>query len=198
MKSISINIKIILSSIRDGRFGNKPAKWITDLAKGVENTSIELLDLKDYMLPMFAEAISPSQVKGEYTTPEINRWARKVAEADAFIIVTPEYNHGYPPSLKNNIDYLYKEWNNKPVCFVSYGSMGGARVIQQLRQVAIELQMAPIRSSVHILNPWNLMEGDGSLKAGVLDNYVTGAKNMLTQLLWWAKALKEARGRDTK
>ncbi len=190
---MSLNIKIILASIRDNRFGDKPATWIMEQAKTVEGITVELLDLRDYQLPLFAEGVSPAYVEGEYNIPEVNRWANKIAESDAFIIVTPEYNHGYPASLKNNIDYLYKEWNNKPVCFVSYGSTGGARVIQQLREVSIELQMAPIRNSVHIMAPWFLTEADGSLKTGAFDTNVKSAQSMLTQLVWWAKALKEAR-----
>lgn len=190
---MSLNIKIILASVRNGRFGDKPAEWITGIAKEKEGLSVELLDLKDYSLPVFQEAVSPAYVEGKYESAEVNRWAEKIAEADGFIVVTPEYNHGYPSSLKNNIDYLYKEWGNKPICFVSYGSTGGARATQQLREVSIELQMAPIRSSVHIMSPWFLTEADGSLKAGALDAYTKSADNMLTQLMWWANALKNAR-----
>ncbi len=193
---MSLNIKVILASVRDNRFGDKPANWIMEQVKKEEGVFAELLDLRDYELPIFAEGVSPAYVQGEYKTPEVNHWAGKIAEADAFIIVTPEYNHGYPSSLKNNIDYLYKEWNNKPVCFVAYGSTGGARVTQQLREVAIELQMAPIRNSVHIMAPWFLTETDGSLKAGVLDVYVKPAENMLAQLTWWANALKKARSTE--
>ncbi|MCX6783118.1 MAG: NAD(P)H-dependent oxidoreductase [Candidatus Levybacteria bacterium] len=190
---MTLKIKVIVGSIREGRFGDKPAKWIVEQAKKVGGLSVELLDLRDYQLPMFAEGTSPAYIEGEYKTPEVNRWAKKIAEADGFIVVAPEYNHGYPSSLKNNIDYLYKEWNNKPVCFVGYGSTGGARVIQQLRQVSTELEMAPIRNSVHIMSPWFLTETDGSLKAGVLDVYVKSAESMLVQLIWWSNALKKAR-----
>ena len=107
--------------------------------------------------------------------------------------MTPEYNHGYPSSLKNNIDYLYKEWNKKPIAFVGYGTTGGAFAVGQLRQVAIELQMAPIRMATHIVSPWNMVEKDGSLKLGALDHYANGAKKMLEQLKWWTKVLKNAR-----
>lgn len=193
---MSLNIKIILASVRQGRFGDKPAEWIVNMAKEIKGVSVELLDLKDYALPMFAEATSPAYIKGKYPSPEVNRWAEKIAEADGFIVVTPEYNHGYPSSLKNNLDHLYKEWNKKPVSFVSYGSTGGARVVQQLKEVAIELQMAPIRNNVHIMSPWFLTEADGKLKAGALDAYVKSAENMLAQLLWWAKALKTARAAE--
>lgn len=191
---MSLNIKIILASVREGRFGDKPAKWIFNIAKQQEGLSVELLDLKDYQLPIFAEAVSPAYVKDAYATIEVNHWAEKIAEADAFIIVTPEYNNGYPSSLKNNIDYLYKEWNKKSICFVSYGSAGGARAVQQLKEVSIELQMAPIRNNVHIMSPWLMTEADGTLKPGALDAYVKPAQSMLAQLLWWANALKKARG----
>lgn len=188
-----LNIKVILGSIRKDRFGDKPAKWIVDMVKKMEDVSVELLDLRNYQLPIFNEPISPSHVKGAYANKDANVWAKKIAAADGFIVVTPEYNHGYPASLKNNIDYIFKEWNKKPVAFVAYGSVGGARAVEQLRQVAVELQMAPIRNSVHINAPWYLVESDGSLKVGALDLYLDAAKNMLSELMWWAKALKTAR-----
>lgn len=189
----TLNIKIILASVRDGRFGDKPAKWIADIAKEIESFSAELLDLKDYSLPIFAEAVSPAYVEDDYSNSLVNRWAEKIVSADGFIVITPEYNHGYPSSLKNNIDYLYKEWNKKPIAFVGYGTTGGAFSVGQLRQVAVELQMAPIRTAIHIISPWNLVEKDGSLKPGALDHYANGARKMLEQLKWWAKALKDAR-----
>ena len=142
---------------------------------------------------MFAEAVSPKNVEGAYSDPAVNAWAAKIEQADGFIVVTPEYNHGYPASLKNNIDHLYKEWVKKPICFVSYGGTGGARAIQQLREVAIELQMAPVRNSVHIFDPWNLVDEKGDLKPGVFDDKVKSAEMMLDQLIWWAKTLKTAR-----
>ena len=188
-----LNIKIILASIRDNRFGVHPAKWISGIVGGKDDVSVELLDLRDYQLPMFAEAISPKYVDGDYGDKAVNVWAEKIKTADGFIIVTPEYNHGYPSSLKNNIDYLYKEWNNKPVCFVGYGGTGGARVIQQLREVAIELQMAPVQTSVHIFNPWNLVDEKGELIPGVLEESNKTAEIMLTQLTSWAKALRTLR-----
>ena len=189
----NINLKIILASIRENRFGDKPAKWIMEHAEKQEGVSAELLDLRDYQLPIFAEGISPSQIKGDYGKPDVDRWAKKISEADAFIIVTPEYNHGYPSALKNNIDYIYKEWNKKSVGFVAYGSTGGARAISQLKQVAVELQMSPIRTSVHIFFPWNLVDEKGELKPGALDVNEKSAQIMFDQLLWWARALKVAR-----
>lgn len=188
-----VNIKIILASIREGRFGVHPARWITDIASGMEGISVELLDLKDYQLPMFADAVSPKNVSGSYGNSAVDAWSAKIEEADGFVVVTPEYNHGYPASLKNNIDHIYREWVRKPICFVGYGTTGGARAIQQLRGVAIELQMVPMRNSVHIFNPWNLTDESGNVKQGVFDDQVKVAEGMLNQMVEWARDLKSIR-----
>ncbi len=194
-----LKIQVILGSIRQGRFGDKPAKWIFDLAKKKKGLMSELVDLRDYALPFYDEKISPSRLKGKYPNPAVQRWANKVKEADGYIIVTPEYNHGYPAVLKNALDYIYDEWNNKPVGFISYGSVGGARVVEQLRQVVVELQMAPIRSSIHIpptvymavvKPPETEEEDDGANPFDALNDHATA---FLDQLIWWARALKKAR-----
>src|SRR3954470_7581778 len=145
-----VKIQIILGSIRQNRFGEKPAQWILQEARKREGVEFELIDLRDHPLPMFAEPTPPGRLNGNYPNELVSKWGKKVAEADGFIIVTPEYNHGYPPSLKNAIDHLFVEWGRKPVAFVGYGSAGGARAVEQLRQVAIELEMAPIRFAVHV------------------------------------------------
>lgn len=108
------------------------------------------MDLRDYPLPFFNDATSPSQRGGKYPESAIQKWADKIAAADAFIIVSPEYNHGYPGVLKNALDSICPEWANKPVGFLSYGSAGGARSIEQLRQVVIELGMLPIKNSINL------------------------------------------------
>jgi NAD(P)H-dependent FMN reductase len=118
---------------------------------------------------------------------------KKIASLDGYIIVTPEYNRSTSAVLKNALDHIYGEFTNKPVAFISYGSVGGARAVEQLRLMAIELQMAPIRNSVHIMAPWFLRNEDGSLKAGALDEYRKSGEGMLEQLAWWAKALTVAR-----
>ena len=190
-----LKIKIILGSTRQNRFSDKPGAWILAEAKKKEGVDVELLDLRDYQLPFFNEPMSPAMIKnGEYPNEIARRWADKIREADAFIIVTPEYNHGTSAVLKNALDYVYAEWNNKPVGFVSYGGVSGARAVEQLRLVSIELQMAPIRSAVHIAGgPWNLLDESGKLKDGALDPFQKSADGMINQLLWWAKALKAAR-----
>src|SRR5579872_3399556 len=131
-----LKIQVIIGSTRQGRFSEKPAQWIFEEAKKKTGLEVELLDLRDYPMPFFNEPMSPSRVEGKYPNEAVQKWAKKIAEADGYIIVSPEYNHGYPAVLKNAMDSIYKEWNNKSVGFVSYGSVGGGRAVEQLRLVA--------------------------------------------------------------
>jgi NAD(P)H-dependent FMN reductase len=188
-----LKIQVILGSTRKGRFSDKPGKWILEEAQKKEGVEAELVDLRDYPLPFFDEPMGPAGLQGKYSSDIAVQWAKKVAEADAYIIAAPEYNHGYPAVLKNALDYAYNEWNNKPVGFVSWGGVAGARVVEQLREVAIELQMAPIRNAVHIPSFWTLLDEKGNLKEGALDQMKDSSNKMLDQLIWWAKALKNAR-----
>jgi NAD(P)H-dependent FMN reductase len=156
---------------------------------------VEILDLRDYPLPFFDEGMSPTMaaMKGAYPYPVSAKWTEKIGEADGFIITVAEYNHGYAAVLKNAFDYVSKEWNKKPVAFVGYGSVGGARAIEQLRQIVAEQQMASIRAAVHITNPWGLLDDKGILNMSSFD---VSADAMLDQLIWWADALKVARDKD--
>ncbi len=191
-----LNLKVIVGSTREGRFSEKILPWLEKSLTELKVFSYEILDLRDYPLPYFEAPMSPAYVKdGQYATEEIKAWAQKIGEADAYVIIAPEYNHGYSAVLKNALDVVYGEWNNKTVSFVSYGSVGGGRVVEQLRQVAIELQMAPTRSAVHIQAPWNLLEESGELKTDALATYTDSLKGTLEQLKWWAEALKEARNK---
>lgn len=186
-----LKIFVILGSVRQNRFGEQPAQWVMDELKKYHEIEAELIDLKTLSLPMFDEPVSPSMNQGKYAHQEAVAWAKKVAEADGFIIVTPEYNHGYPSGLKNAIDYVYAEWNNKPVAFVSYGGIsGGTRAVQQLRQVAVELQMTPIRAGVHMPMYWSNLDEKGKMKPEL---YQSQVDTMIPQLIWWANALKAAR-----
>lgn len=147
--STPLNIQVILGSTRQNRFGDKPAHYILGELQKRPNVRAELVDLRDWPMPFFDHPVSPMRAK--ISEPAIiPRWAAKVGEADAYVIVTPEYNHGYPAVLKNALDWVYTEWTKKPVGFVGYGSTGGARAIEQLRQVVIELEMVPIREALHI------------------------------------------------
>lgn len=186
-----IKIQVIIGSTREGRFGDKPAKWVFEELKKQKEVNAELVDLHDWPLPFFNEPESPSTSGGVYKNPLGRKWADKIGEADAYIIVTPEYNHGYSAVLKNAIDYVYKEWHKKPVAFVSYGaSVGGTRAVQQLRQVAIELQMVPIRAGVHLTFYWDHLDEKGNIKT---EEYAHGLQTLFDQLMWWTKTLKTAR-----
>lgn len=196
MASETLKIKVILGSTRPSRFSEHPGRWIFDILKRREGIDTEILDLRNYKMPFFNESISPGYKKEPYAHEVVARWTKKIAEADGYIIVTPEYNHGYSAVLKNALDYVYQEWNNKPVGFVAYGSVGGSRAVEQLRQVAIELQMTPVRNAVHIPAHWNLLDGKGALKSGALDSHAQSAEAMLDQLIWWGKVLKAARAKS--
>ncbi len=188
-----LKIGIIISSIRENRFGDKAGQWIFDILKNHNDIDAELIDLREWNLPMFAEGITPSTANGNYANPVAQKWADKIKSFDGFIWIVAEYNHGYTSALKNAIDYVYLEWHRKPVAFVSYGSAGGARAVEQLREVAVELQMAPLRYAVHIMDPWFLVDESNNLKQGALDNYAKAAEKTIEDLTWWTKALKTAR-----
>jgi NAD(P)H-dependent FMN reductase len=139
-------IGIILGSTRPGRNGEAVAKWVLDVASKRSDAEFELVDLLDYKLPHLDEAIPPSM--GQYSQPHTLEWADKIGSFDGFVIVTPEYNHSTSGALKNAIDFLFAEWNNKAVGFVSYGAQGGTRAVEHLRLVAGELMMADVRTQL--------------------------------------------------
>jgi NAD(P)H-dependent FMN reductase len=188
-----MHIKIILGSTREGRFSDKAGAWIKGELDKVAGVEAEVLDLRDYPMPFFSEAETPSYKSKPYAEPTVVRWTAKIAEGEAYVIVAPEYNHGYPAVLKNALDWVYQEWNNKPVAFVSYGSAMGARTVEQLRQVAVELQMAPIRNALHM--PYDIIVaiGKGVPAAEAFAPYVERLGGLSSQLLWWGRALKVAR-----
>ena len=184
-------IGIVIGSTREGRFGDKPAYWIHEIAKQRTDLDFELLDLRDHPLPFFNEPMSPAwaPVKNEAA----QRWADKLATLDGLIVVTPEYNHGPSAVLKNAFDYAYKEFIRKPIGFVGYGGVGAARAVEQLRLVAIELQMVPVRNAVHV----GMVEFLGVWQQGKsfedFPHLGQAANGMLDDVAWWTKALKSAR-----
>ncbi len=186
----ALDIKVIVGSTRANRFSEKPAQWIAGLAKQRSDLTVEVLDLRDYPLPFFEEALPPGLAKDEYQNPVVRKWRDKVREADGYIICSPEYNHGYPAVLKNALDYTYFAWSRKAVAFVSWGGVGGARGVEQLRAVAVELDMAPIRHAVHIPNPWFIKD----VSEIDTDPNRQAAAGLLDNLTWWSRALKNARG----
>lgn len=187
-----LKIQVIFGSTRDGRKGEKVAQWIYKLAKARKDWEVELVDLKEWNLPFFNDPKTPGS--GEYSFDYTKRWSAKISEADGFVIVTPEYNHGYPASLKNALDLLYDEWNKKPVGFISYGGLaGGARAVEQLRQVVNELEMVAIQKAVHLARFSNLFDEKEEIKD---DYYNKLAEDFLNQLVWWTNLLKKARNSE--
>jgi len=190
-----VKIGIIISTTRAARFGDKPAQWIKDIASQRNDLTVEVLDLRDYPMPFFDEAASNAWVPSQNEIAQ--RWQKKVAEFDGYIFVTAEYNRGVPAVLKNALDYAYPEWNKKPAAFVGYGSVGAARAIEQLRLIAIELQMAPTRTGVHIQGADFMAVWKGAKEITELSYLQQNATDTLDQLVWWANALKTARERPT-
>ena len=188
-----VKIAIIIGTTRAARFGDKPAKWIKDIASQRDDLTVEVLDLRDYPMPFFDEVASNAWVPSQNEVAQ--RWQKKVAEFDGYILVTAEYNRGVPAVLKNALDYAYPEWNRKPAAFVGYGSVGAARAIEQLRLIAVELQMAPTRTGVHIQGADFVAVWKGGKPITELTYLQQNATDMLDQLVWWANALKAARER---
>src|ERR1700716_455860 len=144
-------ISVIVGSTRERRFSEKPAHWFFQHLKKRKAVDARLLDLRDFPMPFFDQPLTPAMPgRPPYKNEVVQRWTAAIAQSDGFVFVTPEYNYGPSAVLKNAIDWVYPEWNRKAAGFVSYGSAMGARSVQQLRETAIELQLAPVRSSVHI------------------------------------------------
>jgi NAD(P)H-dependent FMN reductase len=183
-----IKLGIILGSTRPGRNGEQVAKWVYDIASRRHDAQFELVDLLDYPLPHLDEPLPPSF--GNYQNEHTKQWASKIASFDGFVIVTPEYNHGTSGVLKNAMDYLYAEWNNKAVGFVSYGAVGGARAAEHLRLVAGELQMADVRQQV-ALSLLTEFENFSVFKPAEYN--VAALNTMLDQLVAWTTALAPLR-----
>lgn len=190
------NIAIIVGSTRDTRFADKPAAWLLENANKRDDMQFELVDLRDYDLPLFNEAASnlwmPSQ------DARAVAWQKKLAEFDGYIFLTAEYNHSVSGSLKNAFDQAYKEWNHKPAAAMGYGGVGAARAIEHLRGIAVELMMVPLRNAVHLggteffkVSPLgangDMAEVDATLQPAL--------KSMLDELLWWSQATMAQRAK---
>lgn len=187
-------IAIVVGSTRPGRFADHPAQWIFDRARAKADFDVELVDLRDFALPLFDESTSPAYAPVE--SEAAKAWQNKVAEFDGFIFTAAEYNRGPTAVLKNALDYAYAQWNGKTAAFVGYGGVGGARAIEQLRLNAIELQMAPIRNGVHIMFPVYMDVVKNGKKLADFDYLNESADALLDQLGWWTSALKSARAAD--
>jgi len=195
-RKIMLNLKIIIGSTRPGRAADHVAPWIVERAKGHPAFSVEVLDLRDWPLPLFSETF---QTVGDprnptYSDPIIKRWNQHIAEGDAYLFITPEYNHSVPGVLKNAVDSVFASFafRNKAAAFVGYsgGIAAGVRAIEHLAHIAIEAEMVPLRSTVLIPMVGGAFDENGDPKNPAA---TTAASIMLDDLAWWAAALQRAR-----
>ncbi|MGW3627138.1 NADPH-dependent FMN reductase [Streptomyces sp. NPDC000880] len=181
-------IAIITGSTRPGRNNAAVAQWVHDIAAKRQDAEFELVEIAEFGLPLFDESIPPSM--GQYANEHTKAWAAKVATFDGFVFVTPEYNHSTSGALKNAIDFLHAEWNNKAAGFVGYGSVGGARAIEHLRGIMAELQVATVRNTV-MLSLFTDFENFSDFKPAPFQE--ESVNPMLDQVIAWSNALKPLR-----
>src|SRR5918998_2357686 len=184
-----IRVAIVTGSTRPGRNNEAVARWVYDIAETRSDTEFELVDIADYNLPLLDEAVPPSM--GQYRHAHTKAWAEKIGSFDAYVFVTPEYNHGTSGALKNAIDYLYREWNNKAAGFVSYGSAMGTRAVEHLRLIMAELQIADVRAQV-MLSLFTDFENFSTFKPA--PQHQQTLNTMCEQVVAWGAALKTVRG----
>ncbi|WP_405968616.1 NAD(P)H-dependent oxidoreductase [Streptomyces sp. NBC_00015] len=184
-----LHVAVIIGSVREGRFGPTVARWFAGQARQREDVAVELVDLADYPLPL--EKATPGDPPDEASATLRQRLADRLGRADAFVVVTPEYNNTIPAALKNAIDWIFDEWAAKPVGFVSYGGMsGGLWSVSHLRHVFTELHAVPLREQLIFHQVWNRFDGDAPRDA---QDSEVAAKTLLSRLVWWGEALRTAR-----
>ena len=183
----TLTIAVILGSTRPGRKGEAVARWVVERARGRDAT-YALVDLMDHPIPHYAERFPASE--GKYELPATQEWAATVSRYDGFVFVTPEYNHSTSGVLKNALDTVYAEWNNKAAALVSYGSTGGVRAAEHVRQILGELQVADVRTQLSFIRA---TDWDESKTFAPAERHLKTADAMFTQLESWAGALKALR-----
>lgn len=183
-----LKIAIITGSTRPIRNNDSVAQWVYNIARERQEAEFELVDIAAQNLPLLNEPKSP--MLGQYTHEHTKAWSKRIAAFDAYVFVTPEYNHGTSAALKNAIDYLFKEWNNKVAGFVSYGSAGGSRAVEHLRLVMAELMVATVRAQV-MLSLFTDFEKMSQFKPD--PRHVKEVHTMLDQVIAWGNALKSVR-----
>jgi NAD(P)H-dependent FMN reductase len=183
-----LKVAIVTGSTRPGRNNEAVARWVYGLARARKDAEFELVDIADYNLPLLDEPMSP--ILGQYTHAHTKKWAETIGSFDAYVFVTPEYNHSTSGALKNAIDYLYREWNNQAAGFVSYGSAGGARAVEHLRLVMAEVMVATVRAQV-MLSLFTDFEGFTTFTPD--PRHEPELQTMLDQLIAWGRALQTVR-----
>ena len=183
-----LKVGIIVGSTRPGRKADIVARWVHEIAARRGDAEYEIVDIADFDLPLLDEPMPPAM--GQYSQPHTKAWAARIADFDAFVFVTPEYNHSMSGSLKNAIDFLFREWNDKAAGFVSYGSVGGARAVEQLRLVMGELKVADVRAQC-ALSLFTDFEDFTTFKPR--PSQAVAVEAMLNDLIPWGRALQAMR-----
>lgn len=187
---MSLKIAVITSTTRPTRVGPGVANWFMDQVADFPDAQFDLIDIAEQDLPFLKDPESP--MTGNYQEESTKQWSQKIAGYDGFVFVVAEYNHGYPAPLKNAIDTLYAEWGKKPVAFVGYGVLGGARAIEQLVQVTAQLNMVPLPSkAVNVIETWAAFDENSKINAA--NQKGANPKDLAETLVWWARTLKAAR-----
>lgn len=187
-------IALIIGSTRATRFADVPAQWMLKQAQAREDLDVEVLDLREFNLPLFDEVASSAHVPSR--SQEAVRWQRALARFDGFIFVVAEYNHSMPGALKNALDHAYHEWKHKPFTAIAYGGVGGARALEHLRLVAVELHMVSTHAAVHLggADFFTVFPAVGNQPMESIEkNLLPTAKTAFDELVWWAKATMAAR-----
>lgn len=193
-----LRVGVIVGSTRPNRYADKVTSWLVKAMGERKDLVAETLDLREFDLPFMREPVPPTLANGVFTDLNAQAWGKRLAAQDAFIAVTPEYNHGPSGVLKNAFDSGLWEWRRKPIAFVGYGGVGGARAIETLRGVVIELQMAPIRSEVNIGAEAFISTLQGGRSLEEFDFLARSRAILLDDLVWWGRALKAAREAEAR
>ncbi|QOY90555.1 NADPH-dependent FMN reductase [Paludibaculum fermentans] len=181
-----LHLAIVVGSTRQGRFAPTIAQWFAAQAAKREDLTVDVIDLAKARLP---------DVLSDQRSEAVAAVSPRLSRADAFVVITPEYNHSFPAPLKTLIDWHSQEWHAKPIGFVSYGGVsGGLRAVEQLRQIFAEMHAMTVRDSVSFAGVWTHFEPDGQLKNADRSN--RSATKMLNQLVWWGKALRDAKSKQ--
>jgi NAD(P)H-dependent FMN reductase len=188
------HLQVITGTTRPGRFSDKVGAWVMAHVAARDDVSSELVDLRDFPLPFFDQA-PPARTLRDYPTEAVTAFGRTIDTGDGYVILTGEYNHGYPAVLKNAMDHTFVEWRRKPVAFVGWGNVGGARAIEQLREVVVEFEMAPLRHAVHILPDVMVpaMRAPEPFDHSVFAPLEPKLGVLMEDLLWWTLTLSAGR-----
>jgi NAD(P)H-dependent FMN reductase len=193
--SDQLRIAMVVASTRTVRFADHIAAWVEESLETRGDLELDVIDVREIALPYYDLPVPPALAHRAYTSEAERELGERLDAADGFVIITHEFNHGYSAALKNVLDYFFAEFEHKPVAFVGYGNVGGARAIEQLRQVVAELNMVSVRESVHVLgHQFSAVRSGGDAAAEVFAGLAPRLTAMTDHLVWWARALSAARG----